>query len=64
MANGTNGDKLLSELPRVRVNEQMERDLMRAAAEKDRSLSDLIRFALAQWLYGHVGKITAPPEKP
>jgi len=46
-------DKLASELPRVRVSEQLERDLMRAAAAQDRSLSDLIRVALSQWLYGH-----------
>lgn len=47
------GDKLTAELPRVRVTEQLEQDLMRAAADQDRSLSDLIRVALAQWLYGH-----------
>lgn len=55
----TNGDKLTAELPRVRVTDEMERDLMRCAALQDRSLSDLIRCWLADRLYGHVR--TLPP---
>jgi hypothetical protein len=63
MSASANGEKLSSELPRVRISEQMENDLMRAAAREDRSLSDLVRCALSQWLYGHVGKLTPPDEK-
>jgi hypothetical protein len=50
-------DKLIKELPRVRITEQMEIDLMRAAAADERSLSDLVRVILGEWLYGHARKL-------
>jgi len=46
-------EKKLAELPRVRVSEQLEIDLMRAAAADQRSVSDLVRVILSEWLYGH-----------
>lgn len=62
MANA-NGEKLIATLPSVRVTEQMETDLMRVAALEDRPLSDLIRYALSQWLYGHGRKSEESSEK-
>jgi hypothetical protein len=50
-------DKLTAELPKIRVSEQMEIDIMRAAAADERSVSDLVRVILAAWLYGHARKL-------
>jgi hypothetical protein len=50
-------DKLIRELPRVRITEQMEIDIMRAAAADERSVSDLVRVILGEWLYGHARKL-------
>lgn len=50
-------DKLIRELPKVRVTEQMEIDIMRAAAANERSVSDLVRVILGDWLYGHARKL-------
>jgi hypothetical protein len=46
-------DKLTQELPKIRVSERMEIDIMRAAAADHRSVSDLVRVILGEWLYGH-----------
>jgi hypothetical protein len=56
-------EKLTQELPRVRVSEQMELDLMRAAAHQDRSVSDLVRVILGEWLYGHARKLPDDSER-
>jgi hypothetical protein len=48
----SNGDKLTEELPRVRVCEQMASELMKEAAARDISLSELIRMYLTRSLYG------------
>lgn len=53
-----NNEKLVEELPRVRVTEAMWRDLAQEAANSDRSMSDLIRHVLSGWLYGHVKTVT------
>jgi hypothetical protein len=63
MSDARPADKLQRELPRVRVTEDMELALMRAAAAQDRTLSDLIRVALGQWLYGHAPKVCPTDEK-
>lgn len=46
-------EKRICSLPSLRVSETMERDLMRAAAAEDRTLSDLMRHVFAAYLYGH-----------
>jgi predicted HicB family RNase H-like nuclease len=53
MATNGNGEKRIATLPPIRIGEQLERALMREAARQDRSLSDLVRVALTQWLRCH-----------
>jgi hypothetical protein len=36
---------------------------MRIAAKEDRTLSDLIRFILSEWLYGHVRRLPEPSDE-
>ena len=52
---------------RVHLPESLKTDLMNLAAQEDRALSELIRVALEDWLYGQARHICKPgsarPEK-
>lgn len=45
--------KKVCTLPPVRVGEDLFNDLMRVAAEQDRKPSDVIRRAVAVYVYAH-----------
>ena len=58
-----NGEKLTAVLPPIRVTDELETTLMREAAIADRSLSDFVRFALTQYIFGHRTKVNESTEK-
>ena len=45
---------------RVHLPERLKNDLQDLAAQEDRALSELIRVALEDWLYGQVRHICRP----
>ena len=49
--------KRIAQLPAVRVDEELERALMRLAAREDRSLSDYLWRVLRVHVHGHAASL-------